>query len=72
MNKTLIASVITIVIGLSLLPVVQDFVDGLTGTGMVYENTTTGSLIDLLPILYVLILVSGAAFAVYMSYKRQG
>lgn len=70
MTKSLIGAVITIVIGLSLLPVVQEFVDSLTGTGMVYENTTTGSLIDLLPILYVLILVSGSALVVYFASRK--
>jgi hypothetical protein len=60
MVKKLIQAMIAVVIGLALLPVVGDFVDGLTGTGMAYENTTVGSLIDLLPILYVIILVAGA------------
>jgi hypothetical protein len=56
---------------LALLPIVSDFVDGLTGTGMVYENTTTGSLIDLLPILYVLILVGGTIVAVAFSSRKK-
>ena len=60
MVKKLIQAMIAVVIGLALLPVVGDFVDGLTGTGMTYESTTVGSLIDLLPILYVIILVAGA------------
>ena len=70
MTKTLIGVVITIVIGLALLPVVQEFVSGLTGVGMVYADTTTGSLIDLLPVLYVLILVSGSALAIYFTAKK--
>jgi hypothetical protein len=71
MTKTLIGAVITIVIGLALLPVVGDFVDGLTGVGMTYADTTVGSLINLLPILYVLILVSGSALAVYFTSKKE-
>ncbi|MDD4414960.1 MAG: hypothetical protein PHR14_10550 [Oscillospiraceae bacterium] len=71
MVSKLLGALVTIVVGLALLPIVSDFVDGLTGTGMVYENTTTGSLIDLLPILYVLILVGGTIVAVAFSSRKK-
>ena len=71
MVSKLLGALVTIVVGLALLPIVSDFVDGLTGTGMVYENTTTGSLIDLLPILYVLILVAGTVVAVAFSSRKK-
>lgn len=70
MIKTIIGIVITMVIGLALLPVVATFVDGLTGVGMTYAGTSTGTLIDLLPILYVLILVAGSAGAIYFTVKN--
>ena len=70
MTQKIITVMIALVIGLALLPVVGDFVDGLTGTGMQYENTTTGSLIDLLPILYVIILVAGAVTYVVVSTRK--
>jgi len=72
MVNKLITALIMIVIGLALLPVVTDFVDGLTGTGMAYESTTLGSLIDVIPILYVIIIVAGAAAYVYFATSRTG
>lgn len=71
MVSRIIGAMIALVIGLALLPVVGDFVDGLTGTGMDFENTTTGSLIDLLPILYVIILVAGAVSYVVLSSRNK-
>lgn len=59
MVNRLIGALLAIVIGLALLPVVGDFVDGLTGVGMQYADTTVGTLINLLPILYVVIVVVG-------------
>ncbi len=70
MTGKIIQVMIALVIGLALLPVIGDFVDGLTGTGMVYESTTVGSLIDLLPVLYVIILVAGSVAYVVWSSKR--
>lgn len=70
MVQRIIGAMIAIVIGLALLPVVGDFVDDLTGSGMDFEDTTVGSLIDLLPVLYVIILVAGAVSYVVISYKR--
>ncbi len=71
MVSKLLGALVTIVVGLALLPIVSDFVDGLTGVGMVYASTTTGSLIDLLPILYVLILVGGTIVAVAFSSRKK-
>jgi len=70
MTGKIIQVMIALVIGLALLPVIGDFVDGLTGVGMAYENTTVGSLIDLLPVLYVIILVAGSVAHVVWSSKR--
>jgi len=52
MVNKLIQSLIAMVIGLALLPVVNDFASGLTETGGALEGTTTGSLVDLLPVIY--------------------
>ena len=60
MVNKLIQAMIAIVIGLALLPVVNDFVTDLTGEGGDLADTTLGSLVDLLPILFVIILVAGA------------
>ncbi len=70
MVQKIISVMIALVIGLALLPVVGDFVDGLTGTGMQFESTTVGSLIDLLPVLYVIILVAGAVTYVVISSRK--
>lgn len=68
MTNKLITGMITIVIGLALLPVVNNFVTDLTGDGADFAGTTVGTLIDLLPILYVIVLVAGVVG--YISYKR--
>jgi hypothetical protein len=61
MVNRLIQSLIAMVIGLALLPVVNDFADGLTNaTDGPLAGTTTGSLVDLLPVIYVITLVAGA------------
>jgi len=70
MVNRIIAAMIAIVIGLALLPVVGDFVDDLTGSGADFVSTTVESLIDLLPVLYVIILVAGAVCYVVVSYRR--
>ena len=58
-NK-LINAMILMVIGLALLPVVQEFTTDLTeGTEPVIEGTMA-TLVDLLPVLYVVIIVVGA------------
>jgi hypothetical protein len=70
MTNKLIGGLLTIVIGLSLLPVVHDFVDGLTGTDMVYEDTTIGTLIDLVPLFYVIVIVGGVVALI--AFNRRG
>ena len=69
MVSKLIGALIAMVIGLALLPVVGDFASDLTGTGGQFENTTTGALIDLLPVIYVIILV--AAGVGYVAVGRR-
>lgn len=64
----LISVVIGLTVGLSLLPVVNTFVTDLTGTGGALEGTAAGALVDLLPILYVIILVAGAV--AYITFSR--
>jgi hypothetical protein len=70
MTNKLIGGLLTIVIGLSLLPVVHDFVDGLTGTEMVYADTTIGTLIDLVPLFYVIVIVGGVVALI--AFNRRG
>lgn len=66
-NK-LINALILMVIGLALLPVVQEFTTDLTeGTEPVIEGTMA-TLVDLLPVLYVIIIVVGAVS--YVATKR--
>jgi hypothetical protein len=60
MVNKLIQALIAMVIGLALLPVVGQFASELTGTGGAFEDTTVGALVDLLPVLYVIILVAAA------------
>ena len=70
MVSRIIGALIALVIGLALLPVVGDFAAGLTGAGGQFEDTTVGSLIDLLPVLYVIILVAGTVSYVVISAKK--
>jgi hypothetical protein len=72
-NK-LIGGLIAIVIGLALLPVVADFADALTtdGDGVdpgIYYDTAIGTLVDLIPVLYVIMIVAGVAAYVVVSRK---
>jgi hypothetical protein len=60
MVKNLISALIGMVIGLALLPVVGDFATELTGEGGAFADTTVGALIDLIPVLYVIIVVASA------------
>lgn len=66
---TVVIGVISLAIGLLFLPILQDAVDALTGTGMIYENTTTGSLIDALPLIVVGGLAIGSMGA-FLFVKR--
>jgi len=56
-NKIL-GGLITLVIGINLLPILNDVITPLTTTGGAFESTATGSLLDLLPFLFVIILVA--------------
>lgn len=69
MVKSLIQGMIAVVIGLALLPVVNTFVTDLTGTGGELETSTVAPLINLIPTLYVIILVVGLVAYVYFSRK---
>ncbi len=59
MARKLLQGLIVIAVGLALLPVVNEFVAGLTGVGKAFADTTVGALIDLIPILYTLVIVGG-------------
>ena len=69
MVKKLIQAMIAIVIGLALLPVVVDFANELTDTGGTLEGTTAGTLVDLMPIMYVIVLLAGVVGYVYTSSR---
>jgi triacylglycerol esterase/lipase EstA (alpha/beta hydrolase family) len=69
MTNKLIGGLVAIVIGLALLPVVADFVDDLTGSGGTFEDCNIGTMIDLIPVLYVIIIVAGVAAYVVTSRK---
>jgi len=60
---------IMLVIGLALLPVVSEFATDLTGDGGALTGTTTGALVDLLPVIYVIILLAGAVGYIATSRK---
>ena len=70
MVSKLIGALIAMVIGLALLPVVGDFAGELTGTDGQFEDTTVGALIDLLPVLYVIILVAAAVGYIAVSTRK--
>jgi fucose permease len=69
MTNKLIGGLIAIVIGLALLPVVAGFVDDLAGSSGTFTDTNIGTLIDLIPVLYVIIIVAGVAAYVVTSRK---
>ncbi|MCK9543733.1 MAG: hypothetical protein M0R03_17065 [Novosphingobium sp.] len=79
MVSKIIGVMIMLVIGLALLPVVSDFANTLTTAGDpvgppiveqgVFYGTTTGSLINILPIIYVIILLAGAVGYIVTSRK---
>lgn len=64
MVNKLIGGLIAIVVGLALMPVIADVVDDLTGVGMAYENTAPGSLINLIPLIFVIVIVAGTVLLV--------
>lgn len=64
MEKKLFGAMLIIVIGLALLPIVNDSVVNLDTTNM---STAVVTLIDFLPLVYVLILVVGAVSYIKFS-----
>lgn len=70
MTSKLIGALIAVVIGLALLPVVGSFTDTLIGDGGMYANTTTGALIELLPLVYVIVVVASAVGYVSLSNRE--
>jgi len=77
MVNKVIGVMIVLVIGLALLPVVGNFANDLTADAIadpvtpagMFNGTTTGALIDLLPVIYVIILVAGAVGYIATSRK---
>jgi hypothetical protein len=61
--KDMIKALIVIVVGVALLPVVQAFIDGANATG------TSATLLGLVPFLWILGIVAGAAVLAYHSFK---
>lgn len=70
MINKLMGALIGIVVGLALLPVVYDFANDLTTSGGALAGTSAGALVDLLPIVYVIILVAGAVGFIAFSRKN--
>jgi hypothetical protein len=62
--KSLIGALIGMVIGLALFPTVTEQVDAINTTGI-----TGGTLITLLPMVYILIIFGGAIGYVYVANK---
>lgn len=69
MINKVIGVMIMLVIGLALLPVVNEFATDLTGVGGALADTTTGALVNLLPVIYVIILLAGAVGYIATSRK---
>lgn len=75
MTNKLIGGLIAVVIGLALLPVVNDFVTDLTKDAVgedpagVFNDTAIGTLINLIPVLYVIIIVAGVAAMVVVGRR---
>ena len=64
MINKLIGGLLSIVVGLALMPVIADSTSTLTGSGGTFEGTTTGSLIDLIPIIFVVVVVAATVLLV--------
>ena len=69
MVNQLIQGMIAIVIGLALLPVIAGFVEELTGTDGAFEEGPVSALIELLPVLYVIVLIVGVVGFIYTSKR---
>jgi len=59
--RTLIEALIGIVIGVALYPVVQSTVGNASATG------TNATLLNLIPLLYIIVIVAGVAAYVYLK-----
>ena len=64
--KDLISALIGIVVGVALFPVVNDEVQKVNTTGV-----TGGTLITLIPMLYIIIIFAGAVAYVYVGAKKK-
>jgi uncharacterized membrane protein len=53
----ILGGVVTLVISISLLPVLQDSITPLTTTGGVYEGTAVGTLLGIIPMVLVVVFV---------------
>jgi hypothetical protein len=53
----ILGGVITLVISLSLLPILQDAIDPLVTTGGIYEEGATGALLQMIPTILVVVFV---------------
>lgn len=53
----ILGGVVTLVISLALLPVLQDAIDPLVTTGGIYEDTATGTLLGIIPMVLVVVFV---------------
>lgn len=69
MTNKLIQAMIGIVIGLALLPVVAGFASDLTTGATPVLTGSLATLVDLVPVLYVILLIVGAVG--YMSYGKK-
>ena len=75
MVNQLIQGMIAIVIGLALLPVIAGFVEELTHAGGTdtdpgaFYDSPVGALIELLPVLYVIVLVVGVVGFIYTAKR---
>lgn len=66
MINKLLGALLAIVVGIAMLPTITDVIAGLDTTTL---PTAVASLVDLLPILFVIIIVAGAV--AYISFKNQ-
>lgn len=66
MINKLLGAMLAIVVGIAMLPTITDVIGGLDTQTLPAAVT---SLVDLLPILFVIIIVAGAV--AYISFKRE-
>ena len=66
MINKLLGAMLAIVVGIAMLPTITDVIAGLDTTAL---PTAVVSLVDLLPILFVIIIVAGAV--AYIGFRRE-